>query len=139
MTHNEETHMNLSWLWPKLVMPKSRSSRLAQALDRDLAELKAGSAGTPVRDDPFSEANLNKRLKRMHDKDRLDEIGKLAHQILVQKVASSNDHKRYQLNSRDVQEAWDSATDIYNLTRAHRAAVEKCHDEQAPVVRSFVQ
>lgn len=127
LTHEQETHMNLSWLWPKLVMPKRKNP-------------ESGCARDPA--DAFIEAcerDLAKAKRELADKDRLDEIGKLAHQILVQKVASSNDHKRYQLNSRDVQEAWDSATDIYNLTRAHRAAVEKCHDEQAPVVRSFVQ
>lgn len=62
--------MNLSWLWPKLVLPKSRSSRLAEALDRDLAKLETGSAGKPKRDDPdpFSEANFNRRIKAPNQK-----------------------------------------------------------------------
>lgn len=70
LTHNEETQMNLSWLWPKLVLPKSRSSRLAEALDRDLAKLETGSAGKPKRDDPdpFSEANFNRRIKAPNQK-----------------------------------------------------------------------
>ena len=116
--------MNLSWLWPKLVLPKSRSSRLAEALDRDLAALnrknpESGSARDPA--DAFIEAcerDLIVAKRKLVQQDRLDEIGRLAHLILVQKVAMSDDHKRYKLNSRDVQDAWDSAAEIFDLTQA---------------------
>lgn len=126
MTHNEETQMNLSWLWPKLVMPKSRSSRLAEALDRDLAKLETGSAGKPERDDPdpFSEANFNRRIKALNKKTRTDEIGKIAHLILVQKVANEEASNttypkhRYKLTSHDVQDALDQAAEIFDLTNA---------------------
>ena len=119
LTHEEETRMNLSWLWPKLILPKSA------ALERDLANLKPGSAGKPVkqeREDPFSEANLNRRINKMHDQARMNEIGKIAHQLLIQLVSGAGPnterpYKRHRLTAREVQEAMDSATEIYDMTR----------------------
>lgn len=104
--------MNLSWLFPKLITPKAHN--------RDLAKLDTGFAGKQDREDPdpFSEASFNRRIKALNNKLRLDEIGKIAHLILVQKVAMSDDHKRYKLQSRDVQAAWDSASEIYDMTHA---------------------
>lgn len=115
LTHEQETHMNLSWLWPKLVMPKRKNP-------------ESGCARDPA--DAFIEAcerDLAKAKRELADKDRLDEIGKLAHQILVQQVAHANangtvtterPYRRYKLNPRDVQAAWDSAAEIFDLTQA---------------------
>lgn len=122
MTHNEETHMNLSWLWPKLVLPKSRSAKLEEDLNRKNPE--SGCARDPA--DAFIEAcerDLNIAKRKLAQQDRLDEIGKIAHLILVQTVANAetntiHPYKRYKLQPRDVQAAWDSAAEIFDLTQA---------------------
>lgn len=63
-------------------------------------------------DDAFSSSELNRRINKLREKERLEEIGRAANQILVAYVAANPRHK---ITQKDVDESLRSAAEIYDL------------------------